>query len=136
MLLLYTFISFGQGEYKCKFDVNETDKFTKALKIETSLEILHRDFNSTIAINFCKHNNEYFIRLSLNLTNQIYSVLKGNNLMFICGDFFTNNITENQLDLLKTKSITDLRIYLLDSYIDKIIEPKKADKIRLAANCI
>jgi hypothetical protein len=153
MFLLFTFISFSQGEYKCKFDVNETDKFTKALKIETSLEILHRDFNSTIAVSFCKHNNEYFIRLSLNLTNQVYSILKGNNLIFICGDStitlisneskvvsgFTSivyNLTENQLNLLKIKSITDLRIYLIDTHIDKIIEPKKAEKIRLAGNCI
>jgi len=153
LFLLCSFISFSQGEYKCKFEVNETDKFTKALKIETSIEILHRDFNSTIAISFCKHNNDYFIRLSLNLTNQVYSILKGNNLMFICGDStitlmsneskvvsgYTSivyNITENQLNLLKIKSITDLRIYLLDSYIDKIIDPKKAEKIRLAGNCI
>ena len=153
LFLLCYFISFSQGEYKCKFEVNETDKFTKALKIETRLEILHRDLNSTIAISFCKHNNEYFIRLSLNLTNQVYSILKGNNLMFICGDStitlmsneskvvsgYTSivyNITENQLNLLKIKSITDLRIYLLDSYIDKIIDPKKAEKIRLAGNCI
>jgi hypothetical protein len=153
MFLNYTFISFSQGEYKCKFDLNETDKFTKILKIETSLEIIHRDFNSTIAISFCKHNNEYFIRLGLNLTNQVYSIIKGDKLIFICGDStitlisneskvvsgYTSivyNLTENQLNLLKIKSISDLRIYLIDTHIDKIIDPKKAEKMRFAVNCI
>jgi hypothetical protein len=138
---------------QCKFEVDETDKFTGVSKLETKLEVLHKDFNSVIAINFCKHNGEYFIRLGLNLTNQIYSISKGDKLIFICGDStitlntneskvvsgYTNivySLTESQVNLLKSNNITDLRIYLVKTYVDKIIDPKKAEKIKIAANCI
>jgi hypothetical protein len=148
-VLGYNSLSYSQ----CKFEINETDKFTGVSKLETKLEILHKDFNSAIAINFCKYNNDYFIRLGLNLSNQIYSISKGDKLMFICGDStitlisneskvvsgYTNivyNLTESQIKILKSNTITDLRIYLINSYLDKVIDPKKAEKIKLAVGCI
>lgn len=160
--LNFCFVSYSQ----CKFKVDETDKFTGVSKLETKLEILHKDFNSAFAINFCKYNEEYFIRLGLNLTNQIYSISKGDKLIFICGDstitlttneskvnpFYTNieshivsyytiivySLTESQVNLLKSNNITDLRIYLVktNTNIDKVIDPKKAEKIKIVANCI
>lgn len=148
-VLGYNSLSYSQ----CKFEINEKDKFTGVSKLETKLEILHKDFNSAIAINFCKYNNEYFIRLGLNLSNKIYSISKGDKLMFICGDStitlisnesnivsgYTNivyNLTESQIKILKSNTISDLRIYLIDSYLDKVIDSKKAEKIKLAVGCI
>lgn len=138
---------------QCKFEVDETDKFTGVSKLETKMEILHKDFNSAIAINFCKYNDDYFIRLGLNLTGQIYSISKGDKLILICGDStitlttneskvvsgYTNivySMSESQVNLLKSNNITDIRIYLVKTYVDKVIDPKKAEKIKLVAKCI
>ena len=46
------------------------------------------------------------------------------------------NLTESQIKILKSNTISDLRIYLIDSYLDKVIDSKKAEKIKLAVGCI
>jgi hypothetical protein len=149
MFLLLTTISFGQ----CKFDVNEVDKFTGIVKVETKSEVLHKDFMSAFSLNFCRHDNSYFVRLGINLPDEIYSIVAGDRLMLICGGttitltsletrlvkgFVSVQylITKEQIKILNEFDITDMRLYLSDGYIDKQIVTKKAEKILQLSRCI
>ena len=138
---------------QCKFEVNEFDKFTKTINIVTKMEILHKDFNSAISFNFCKSDSNLFIKVGLNLTGEIYSINEGDKLMIMCSDsiitlkasqyklvsgftYVNYFITQEQLEIIKTINITDIRLYLIDSYIDKKIELKRAEKILELSKCI
>jgi hypothetical protein len=149
IVLAFTNISVGQ----CKYSLNEKDKFTGVLKIETSSEILHRDFNSAISFSFCKYDSLYFVKVGLNLTDKIYSIVKGDKLMLICGSttvtlqsldtkvvqefvYMDYIITKEQLSNLNQFKISDIRIYLRDSYIEKKVLVKRAEKIMQLSNCV
>lgn len=45
-------------------------------------------------------------------------------------------LTEKEVDLLRTKTIRKIRVYLHDSYGESEIKPKKAMKIKDTANCL
>ena len=138
---------------QCKFEVNELDKFTKSINIVTKMEILHKDFNSAISFNFCKSDSSLFIKVGLNLTGKVYSIDKGDKLMIICSDsiitlnsseyklvsgftYINYFISQKQFEIIQTMNITDIRIYLIDSFIDKKIELKRAEKILELSKCI
>ena len=138
---------------QCKYDKNEIDKFTGIKKIETISEILHRDFESAISISFCKYDTKIFLKVGLNLSGEIYSIIEGDELILLCGKIpvalkaletnviqgYVNmkySITEEQLKILNNNMITDLRIYLRDSYIEKTIESKRSSKIMKLSTCI
>ena len=146
---LISFLSFGQ----CKFEINEFDKFTKTTNVVTKMDVLHKDFNSAITFNFCKSDSSAFIKVGVNLTGQVYSIYKGDKLMIMCSDsiitltsseskvvsgftYIKYFITQEQLQIIKTMNITDIRLYLIDSFIDKKIELKRAEKILELSKCI
>jgi len=149
IVMAFSTISVAQ----CKYSLNEKDKFTGALKIETSSEILHKDFNSAISFSFCKYDSLYFVKVGLNLTDKIYSIVKGDKLMLICGSttvtlqsldtkvvqgfvYMDYIITKEQLRIINQFNISDIRIYLRDSYIEKTILVKRAEKIMQLSNCV
>lgn len=149
IFLFLTTISFGQ----CKFDVNEVDKFTGEVKVETKSEILHRDATSAFSFNFCRHDDSYFVRVGINLPGQIYSIVVGDKLILICGEStitLTSKetrvvgsfvsvvyfITADQIKVLNEFNITDMRLYLNHQYVDKEIVTKKAEKILQLSRCI
>lgn len=148
-LLAFTNISFGQ----CKYSVKEVDKFTGTTKIETTSEVLHRDFNSALSFSFCKHDSLLFVKVGVNLNDEIYSIVKDDKLLLICGEstislhsletkvvqgfvYVNYLITKDQLNVLNLYNISDIRIYLRDSYIEKSITAKRADKIMQLSKCI
>jgi hypothetical protein len=149
IVIAFSNISLAQ----CKYSLNEKDKFTGVLKIETSSEILHKDFNSAISFSFCKYDSLYFVKVGLNLTDKIYSIVKGNKLMLICGSttitlqssdskvvqgfvYMDYLITKEQLSTLNQFNISDIRIYLRDSYVEKTILVKRAEKIMQLSKCV
>lgn len=149
LFTLVTAISFSQ----CKYQTNEIDKFTKTSKIVTKSESLHKDFNSAISFSFCKFDSEYFVKVGINLTDKTYSIIDGDKLMLICGDsivslvsletqvatgfvYVNYLITREQLEVLQNHTITNVRVYLRDSYIEKEIILKRANKIQLLSKCI
>jgi hypothetical protein len=149
LFLFLTTISFGQ----CKFDVNEVDKFTGIVKVETKSEVLHKDAMSAFSFNFCRHDNSYFVRVGINLPGELYSIVAGDRLILICGGStitLTSKetrlvkgfvsvqylITTDQIKVLNEFNITDMRLYLTDGYIDKEIVTKKAEKILQLSRCI
>ena len=138
---------------QCKFEINELDKFTKITNVVTKMEILHKDFNSAISFNFCKSDSLLFIKVGVNLTGKVYSINEGDKLMIMCSDsivtliaseyklvsgftYVNYFITQEQLQIINKINITDIRLYLIDSYIDKKIELKRAEKILELSKCI
>ncbi len=151
MTLMMSFVYFGQTQ--CKYDLDKVDKFTGIVKLETKSGILHRDVNSAISFNFCKYDNDYFIKVGINLSDKIYTIIEGDKLMLICGDsivsltsqktqvvsgfvYVNYSISKNELNILNELNITNLRIYLGDSYIEKIIDNKKSENIKQLSTCI
>lgn len=149
IITAFSTISIGQ----CKYSLNEKDKFTGVQKIETSSEILHKDFNSAISFSFCKYDSLYFVKVGLNLSDEIYSIIEGDKLMLICQSttvtlqsletkvvqgfaYIDYIITKEQLSILNQANISDIRIYLRDSYIEKTILVKRAEKILQLSNCV
>jgi hypothetical protein len=149
IFLIFKNISFAQ----CNYSKKEVDKFTGVTKIETTEEVLHRDFTSAMSFTFCKYDSLYFIRVGINLSDKIYSILKGDKLMIICNEstialeslvseviqgFSHVNylITKEQINILNKHNISDIRIYLRDSYVEKTISSKRAEKIKQLSNCI
>ena len=148
-IICLSFNLFGQ----CKYEINEIDKFTNQSKIETKSEIIYKDFNTALSINLCKYDTTYFIKFGINLTDQVYSVLKGDKILLkldnsqieiisletkIISGFSYVKYSINSDDFVKLKSslITDIRIYLNKDYIDRTIDNKKGSKIKIISNCI
>jgi hypothetical protein len=149
-IICLSFNLFGQ----CKYEINEIDKFTNQSKIETKSEIIYKDFNTALSINLCKYDTTYFIKIGINLTDQVYSVLKGDKILLklensqiveiisletkIISGFSYVKYSINSGDFVKLKSslITDIRIYLNKEYIDRTIDNKKGSKIKIISNCI
>ncbi len=139
---------------QCSFVVNEIDKFTNTRKIETKLEVLHRDFNSTLGFSFCNYDSLFFVKVNMNFSDLIYSIQKGSEMILITekGNKLILSSLENELvsgfseisylikvdDLkkLRDERITDVRVYFIDSHIDKVIEYKRADKVMSLCRCI
>jgi hypothetical protein len=152
IICFFISLSYSSIFSQCNFELNEVDKFTKVSKIETKSEILFKDFSGALSAKFCKYDTTFFLRIGLNLTNQTYSILKGNKLMFICGEtiitifadetkiatgYSTINysISEEQLKTLQSINISEFRLYLNDSFFEGKVELKKAEKIKLLSNC-
>jgi hypothetical protein len=138
---------------QCKYKKNEVDKFTKKVYLETTDEILNRDFSGVIAIGFIKTDTNTFVKLVLNLSNQVYTISKGDKLIFLIKDHtvelnaseskvansyceMTYPLSPENLNILKQNRITDIRIELKDSKIDKSIDEKKANKVMALSNCV
>jgi hypothetical protein len=84
---------------QCSFAVNEVDKFTNTRKIETKLEVLHRDFNSTLGFSFCNYDSLFFVKVSMNFSDLIYSIQKGSEMILITekGNKLILSSLENEL---------------------------------------
>jgi hypothetical protein len=138
---------------QCKYSKNEIDKFTGIEKVETNLELLHKDFNSTVSFNFCKYDSLYFIKVGLNLTDKVYSIMEGGKLMLVCGEtilsltstetrvikdfvYINYKLKKEELSIINKHIISNIRIYLRDTYIEKEITLKRAEKILKLSNCI
>lgn len=150
-IFLIAFVTFSFGQ--CKYSVKEVDKFTGTSKIETNSEVLHKDFNSAISFSFCKHDSLLFVKVGLNLNDKIYSIVKDDKLLLICGEskislqsmetklvqgfvFVNYLINKDQLNIINQHNISDVRIYLRDSYVEKPITAKRAEKIMQLSKCI
>jgi hypothetical protein len=141
------------SEAQCKYDKHEIDKFTGVTKIETKSEVLHRDLVCAVSFSFCKHDSSLFVTVGINLTGEIYTVYQGDKLMLICDNstisltsletkivqgfaYVDYSITKEQLEIINQFNITDMRIYLIDSYLERVIDSKKSEKIKLLSRCI
>ena len=153
MMSLFALVSFGQ----CKYEINEIDKFTKATKLLTKPEVLHKDFNSAISFQFGKTDTVFYVKIGINLTESVYTIREGDEMLLICNDniikliaketkiisgfaYINYTISSEDMAIISTNNITDIRIYLRnnqsDTYVEKSIDLKNSEKIKKLSNCI
>jgi len=150
---------------QCKYNTNEIDKFTKDTVKITKRSTLIYALNDRGNVFFIKQNSLKYLHLQY-FSGGIKSLVIQENaeLMFILedetvltlkamnstyGDVNLNSIggdnsgvkanytlSKEDLNLLQTKKIKSVRLYLNDTHKDYNVLPKNAEKIKLSANCI
>jgi hypothetical protein len=147
---------------ECKYERNEIDKFTGKTIKETKRTTVYTNKldpqSKSMFFRFNKIDTLYYVNVS-KWYNDIISISEGNKLMIM----FDNNISitlfclkyaisksysgkwhidvnfyisNSDLNMLKTKNITDIRLYTNSGYIEDKVKLENAEKIKISANCL
>jgi len=142
---------------ECKYKKNEVDDFTKSKILETNFEWLAEQAGYVLK----KVDDSRTLQLRIESLKMI-SIQEGNKVMFLTereepitvhfpkfeiskrssGPVTTYyiieniNITEEVYQRFKNETISKIRVYTNDGYLDKNIKDKRANKFRELIKCI
>ena len=150
-------IGFGQ---KCKYQKNETDKFTKSEIKITKEKILWKNpmGGNTLSFYVSSVDKEKFITIRYS-QGSVFTVKSGASLTLLLENaesvslstkssivaefvgsiwyaYTTYSIQENSISLLSQYNVTDIRLETSDGYIDKPIKRKNQSRITEHLRCI
>jgi len=137
---------------QCKYEKNGIDKFTNKVEIITKSEIIVRDGATAVGFALTQVGDSKGVRLSLNL-QRVFSISEGAKLLLKTASGVVElpavkytlstgysevdySLSQQNFDILKASDITDIRIELMDGSLDKVIELKKAQKVKSLFGCI
>ena len=157
ILLCFPMIGFGQ---KCKYQKNETDKFTKSEIKITKEKILWKNpmGGNTLSFYVSSVDKEKFITIRYS-QGSVFTVKSGESLTLLLENdesvslitdnsvvsdysgsswfaYTTYSIPKNSISLLSQYNVTDIRIQTSDGYIDKEVKGKKQSRINEHLKCI
>ncbi len=145
-------VSMPDALAQCKYERNEVDKFTNKVEIITKSEIIVRDGATAVGFALTQVGDSKGVRLSLNL-QRVFSISEGAKLLiktvsgvielpavkYTLSTGYSEvdySLSQQNFDALKASEITDIRIELMDGSLDKVIELKKAQKVKSLFGCI
>ena len=151
LLITSTFV-FSQD---CKYQRNEVDEFTKNKIIETKFEWLGEQTGYTLK----KINNTQILAMYLESFN-VFSIKDGAKIMFLTekedpitlifpkyeiskrgksSEFYISEniiLSNKEYERLQNETISKVRFYTTDGYIEKNVKEKRASKFRDQLKCI
>lgn len=159
LVVIIPIISFNSEAQKCKYEKNELDEFTKNYVVITKRRSLYQYLSNVLTMKGVMINDNKYLRAEIGASG-IFSVDKGDKLMFILGDGsvlelksveyviadhkthgFYGAVADYYIDpekfqLLSNYKITKVRIYTTDGYIEKKIKQDYQYNVSFLLNCL
>lgn len=162
---LFVLIIFPKAQaQKCKYDVNEYDKFLKITKVEKEVKVNNADFigDGLLKLNFCKYDSVVFFRITYSRTHSlvvgrqdemIFLLQSGSTVKAYPDQIYSGDITygtysthcllratylfENNsaIDSLKSDKVKSIRINYNSVHQDYDIKGKFSDNLYNTVQC-